>query len=253
MVQHHPLPKSGFPACLETASAKAGQRSRHAAAPPLARGSGIALWFLGKAAEGKVAKRVDEMMREGAAGKPAQAGGGWKATLAAVLKEHNGARQDGAVASFATRDKRGDMLYAGFKRLRQLHFRLDTVTSLRGKQIEALVKDWHARSLSASTLQNNLSIFRTFAEWIGKAGMVRGIDHYLGSGTAARSSIAREDKTWSAHSIDVSAKIEQIRQKDARRAPAPVSDCFRSASPEGHAAPTSHRRQGNISLRHAWD
>ncbi|MGA8094749.1 MAG: phage integrase N-terminal domain-containing protein, partial [Steroidobacteraceae bacterium] len=123
---------------------------------------------------------------------------------------------DGAVASFATRDKRGDVLYAGFKRLRQLNFRLDTVTSLRGKHIEALVKDWHARSLSASTLQNNLSIFRTFAEWIGKAGMVRGIDHYLGSETAARSSIARRDKTWSGCGIDVCAKIEQVRRRDER-------------------------------------
>jgi integrase len=32
--------------------------------------------------------------------------------------------------------------------------------------------------LSASTSQNNLSILRTFAEWIGNAGMVRGIEHY---------------------------------------------------------------------------
>ncbi|MGH8291559.1 MAG: phage integrase N-terminal domain-containing protein [Steroidobacteraceae bacterium] len=142
--------------------------------------------------------------------------GGWKASLAAVLKAHNGARRDGAVASFATEDKRADVLYAGFKRLRELNFRVETVLSLRGKHIEALTKYWHARGLSASTLQNNLSIFRTFAEWIRKAGMVRGIDHYLGSGTAARSSIARQDKTWSGRGIDVGAKIEQVRQKDPR-------------------------------------
>ena len=135
-------------------------------------------------------------------GRAAQVAGGWKAGLAAVLKERNGARHDGAVASFATRDKRADVLYAGFKRLHELNFRLETVTSLRGKHIEALVKDWHERGLSASTLQNNLSIFRTFAEWIGKAGMVRGIEHYLGPGTAARSSIARQDRSWSGQGID---------------------------------------------------
>jgi integrase len=133
-----------------------------------------------------------------------------------VLKAHNGARHDGAVASFATQDKRADVLYAGFNRLHKLKFRMETVMSLRGKHIEVLVKDWHARGLSASTLQNNLSIFRTFAEWIGEAGMVRGIDHYLGSGTAARSSIARQDKTWSGHGIDVGVKIEQVRQQDER-------------------------------------
>jgi hypothetical protein len=107
--------------------------------------------------------------------------GGWKASLAAVLKAHNGARHDGAVARFATQDKRVDVLYAGFKRLHELNFRMETVMSVRGKHIAELAKDWEARGLSPSTLQNNLSIFRTFAEWIGKAGMVRGIEHYLGS------------------------------------------------------------------------
>jgi integrase len=142
--------------------------------------------------------------------------GGWKATLAAVLKARNGARRDGAVASFATRDKRADVLYAGFQRLHDLNFRLHTVQSLRGKHVEALVKDWHERGLSASTLQNNLSILRSFAEWIGKAGMVRGIEHYLGPGTAARSCIARQDRTWSGRGIDVAAKVEQVRRKDER-------------------------------------
>jgi len=133
-----------------------------------------------------------------------------------ALKAHNGARHDGAVASFATQDKRADVLYAGFTRLHALGFRMDAVMSLRGKHIEALAKDWHAQGFSASTLHNSLSIFRTFAEWIGKAGMVRGVEHYLGTGAAARTSIASQDKTWSGHGVDFSAKIEQVRKKDAR-------------------------------------
>ena len=162
-------------------------------------------------------RRLGVMTRNhGTGGRPAGATSGWKASLATVLKAHNGARHDGAVASFATQDKRADVLYAGFRRLHELNFRMETVTSLRGKHIEALAKDWEARGLSASTLQNNLSIFRTFAEWIGKAGMVRGIERYLGSGTPARSSIAREDKSWSGKGVDVAAKIEQARQKDVR-------------------------------------
>lgn len=154
--------------------------------------------------------------KHAAGDKAVHVAGGWKASLAAVLKEHNGARHDGTVASFSTQDKRADVLYAGFKRLHELGFRMAAVASLRGKHIETLAKDWHVRGLSASTLQNNLSIFRTFAEWIGKVGMVRGIEHYLGSGTTARSSIAREDKSWSGRGLDVTAKIEQVREKDAR-------------------------------------
>jgi len=49
-------------------------------------------------------RRSDDMTRnQGAGGKPAGATGGWKASLAAVLKAHNGARHDGAVGRFATR------------------------------------------------------------------------------------------------------------------------------------------------------
>jgi len=120
--------------------------------------------------------------------KSTQITSGWRATLATVLKERNGARHDGAVASYATRYKRSDVLYAGFARLRELGYKLDTVTSLRGTHIAKLMQDGHSRGLSASTLQNTLSIFRTFAEWIGKAGMVRAIEHYLGPGIAVRSS-----------------------------------------------------------------
>jgi Phage integrase, N-terminal len=82
--------------------------------------------------------------KHAAGGKAVPGAGGWKASLAAVLKAHNGARHDGAVASFATQDKRADVLYAGFKRLRELNFRMETVMSLRGKHIEALAKDWEA-------------------------------------------------------------------------------------------------------------
>ncbi|MEW6168642.1 MAG: integrase domain-containing protein [Pseudomonadota bacterium] len=143
-------------------------------------------------------------------------GGGWKTSLAAVLKAHNGAKQDGSVASHATQDKRADVLYAGFAELRQLGYRLDSVTSLRGKHVEALVSSWHGRGLSASTIQNNLSIFRTFSAWIGKTGMVEGVARYLGAGVASRTSIAREDRSWSAKGVDVAAKLAEVRSKDAR-------------------------------------
>lgn len=100
--------------------------------------------------------------------------------------------------------------------LQALGFRMETVTSLRGKHIDALAKEWHARGFSAATLHNNLSIFRTFAKWIGKAGMVRGVEHYLGSGTTARSSIASQDKTWSGRGVDIAAKLQEVRQRDER-------------------------------------
>jgi len=142
--------------------------------------------------------------------------GGWKASLAAVLKAHNAAKVNGSVASHATRDKRADVLYARFKLLRELGYKLDTVHSFRGKHMQALAKAWEDRGLSASTLQNNLSTFRIFAGWIGKAGMVEPTDRYVTPGAATRTSIATQDRSWTAQNVDISAKLAEVSAKDAR-------------------------------------
>jgi len=147
-------------------------------------------------------------------GKPSS--GGWKASLATVLKEHNRTKQDGSVASHATQDKRADILYAGFKDLREKGYKLDDVRSFRGKHMAVLAKSWEEKRLSASTIQNNLSIFRTFAGWIGKAGMVEGADKYVSAGVASRSSVNTQDKSWTAQGVDVEAKIAEVSAKDAR-------------------------------------
>jgi integrase len=152
----------------------------------------------------------------GTASEGRKVGGGWKASLAAVLKAHNNAKVDGSVASHATRDKRADVLYAGFKLLREKGYKLDTVESFRGKHMEVLAKAWEARGLSPSTLQNNLSTFRIFAGWIGKAGMVERTDRYVAPGAASRTSINARDKSWTAQNVDVAAKLAEVAAKDAR-------------------------------------
>jgi integrase len=142
--------------------------------------------------------------------------GGWKASLAAVLKVHNRAKQDGSVASAATQDKRADVLYSGFKELREKGYKLESVESFRGRHMEVLAEAWEERSLAPSTIQNNISIFRTFSDWIGKAGMVEAAEKYVAEGAASRSSINTEDKSWSAKGIDKKNKIAEVAAKDAR-------------------------------------
>lgn len=141
---------------------------------------------------------------------------GWKASLASVLKEHNGRKLGGSVASYATQDKRADTLYAGFTELRKLGYKLDSVHSFKGKHMQALAKKWEERGLSASTLQNNISIFRTFANWIGKAGLVEKSDKYVSAGAANRSSVAKTDKSWQAQGVDVAAQISKATAIDPR-------------------------------------
>ena len=147
-------------------------------------------------------------------GKPSN--GGWKASLAEVLKNHNRVKLDGTIASHATQDKRADILDAGFKELREMGYKLDDVKGFRGRHMEVLAAAWEEKKLSASTIQNNISVFRTFAGWIGKPGMVERAEKYVTPGAASRSSINRQDKSWQAQGVDVQAKIEEVTAKDAR-------------------------------------
>jgi Phage integrase, N-terminal len=185
--------------------------------------------------------------QHGCGGKSAQIASGWRASLATVLNERNGARHDGAVASYATRYKRSDVLYAGFARLRELGYKLDTVTSLRGTHIAKLMQDGHARGLSASTLQNTLSIFRTFAEWIGKAGMVRGIEHYLGGrdgGPLVRCHPGSQlviPRNRCIHQYRTGASERRTGRPTTRAASG-----LRPPSPRGDATSSSPRRQGFV-------
>ncbi len=104
----------------------------------------------------------------------------WIKTLNAVLKAHNKAAASGGKAvSFATQDARREILEQGFKELRLLGFKLPDVCGFKERHMTALGNAWETKGLSASTIQNRISIFRIFAEWIGKTGMIRGSEHYV--------------------------------------------------------------------------
>lgn len=80
---------------------------------------------------------------------------GWKSSLASVLKEHNSIKaSDGTVASHETQHKRSTLLYQAFTDLREMGYKLDSVSQLKGRHVEALTRHWLSRELSSSTLQN---------------------------------------------------------------------------------------------------
>ncbi len=104
----------------------------------------------------------------------------WIKTLNSVLKAHNKAAATGGKAvSFATQDARREILEQGFRELRALGYKLPDVRGFKERHMTALGNAWEAKALSASTIQNRISIFRVFAEWIGKASMIRGSENYV--------------------------------------------------------------------------
>ena len=141
--------------------------------------------------------------------------GGWRASMGAVIRANNGRKANGSTASFATQAKRKEELTKAFETLREKGYKLEDVKGFGGRHMDALAKEWGGQGLSASTLQNNVSVMRQFAEWIGKPGMIQSSAHYFGD-AASRTSISTEDKSWTQRGIDVDAKIAEVAAHDPR-------------------------------------
>lgn len=142
----------------------------------------------------------------------------WIMSLDVVLKQHNGYTADGGkVCSYATQRQRKDVLWQGFNTLRKLGYKLNHVAGIKGKHISVLTKHWQELGLSASTVQNRLSIFRTFAGWVGKKGMIRELEYYLGEEHGLkRSYVAVKDRSWSGQGVDTTEKIKDVRTANMR-------------------------------------
>ena len=103
--------------------------------------------------------------------------------------------------SFKTMHDRQRMVVSFFRELRhETPYRNLDPRQLANRHIEAMVARWLERRLSTATIHNYLSFLRTFAGWIGKAGMVREPEFYVGADSphAHRSEVATEDRSWSA-------------------------------------------------------
>lgn len=88
---------------------------------------------------------------------------------------------------------------------------------LTNRQVQAVARLWAERKLSVATVHNYLSFLRTYCGWIGKPGMVREPEYYVGADSlhAHRTQVATRDASWDAKNIDIEAKIAEISAIDA--------------------------------------
>lgn len=140
----------------------------------------------------------------------------WKLTLKQILQKHNqAAARGGKAVGFATRAARQETLERGFKELRALDHKLKDVRHFKERHITILGHAWEAKGLSASTIQNRISVFRTFVEWIGKPGMIRGSEHYVKNPqSVTRYCVAQHDKTWSGQEKNLADKLANLQAQD---------------------------------------
>jgi integrase len=138
--------------------------------------------------------------------------------LGAILKKYNhlhSTKHKGA--SFKTMLDR-QRLYASFFRELRHHTPYHNLDprQLANRHIEAMVKRWVARGLATATIHNYLSFLRSYGGWIGKPGMVREPQYYVGTELphAHRSQVATFDHSWAAKSVDIEAKIAEVSAFD---------------------------------------
>ena len=147
----------------------------------------------------------------------------WKRLLQDIISAHNDrhATKPKSV-SLKTQSERACSLFRCFKDLHALGYKIRNPYCLGGRHIRALMEDWtspqprsrHA-TLSPATIQSELSHLRTFATWIGKAGLVLPAEAYVADpARVTRHQAATEDQSWRGHGVDADALIEKIAAYD---------------------------------------
>lgn len=133
-----------------------------------------------------------------------------------VLKEYQdkAALKEKKVGT-GTQGKRESIIYGFFSELFGQGYKIESIQSLKQKHLIAVFNYLEAEGQSPSTIQNKISVMRTFCGWIGKNGMVRDSTLYVKERTSVRRSmVVTEDKSWDGNGIDVVAILPEIAKVD---------------------------------------
>ena len=145
-----------------------------------------------------------------------------KSELVRVFDKNNSTtvkgRAGSPTSSYRTREARLSVTCAALVELREAcGFKIETVEALSQKHLEALGRHWEAAGQKPATIDNKFSTLRTFAEWIGKRGMVQASHHYVVNPENAKRKLnATEDKSWVGHGVDARELIEKVKCDDER-------------------------------------
>jgi integrase len=154
---------------------------------------------------------------------------GWKSELRMLLNQHNHlAAHRNKVVGTETKKKREDILYLGFTELRELGYKIENPRNFREVHMHVLARHWEEQGKSSATIQNRISTFRVFAEWIGKPGMIGDSTKYVENPKAVKRRHATDrDKSWDANKADFEKQLARIEAYDERLAVmAMVSNAF---------------------------
>lgn len=136
-----------------------------------------------------------------------------------VLQQHKdkAAHKDKKVGQ-GTQDKRRAVIkgfFADLIRMRNPRYSIKSIYNLKQKHLKAVFSYLEKQGQSPSTIQNKISIMRTFCVWLGKPGMVGDSLKYVEDRSSVRrTTVVQEDKSWEGNGIDVMGLIQNVTDKD---------------------------------------
>jgi integrase len=128
-------------------------------------------------------------------------------------------RVNGKASSDRTINAAKDVLAEMCLRLWRLGFRIQSISAINGKHIEAVVRDHWACGASPKYMASIMTQLKKLDDWLCKPGLVKPIEFYLPEVEASEfrcSMIAAKSKSWSENGIDLSLKIAEADKKDTR-------------------------------------
>ena len=128
-------------------------------------------------------------------------------------------RANGRQSSQRTTQLAVEVMTEFCSRLWRLGFKLENVSQISGKHIEAVVRDYWACGASPKYFASLYSTLNKFQGWIGKPGLVRHRSVYLPEVEESEfqtSQVAIKSKSWRENGIDVMEKIKEADTLDVR-------------------------------------
>lgn len=116
--------------------------------------------------------------------------------------------------SFATQSNRREMLSLFTKQLREFGYKVDQLrpSDLRGRHVNALIKQWQSEHKSIGTIKNRLAVLRWLFKKIGKPEIIK---HSAAYGIDNRHYVTNQNKSISLTDLDLS-KIDPFIAQSLR-------------------------------------
>ena len=141
-----------------------------------------------------------------------------KDELEHVFFRNNALRADTqeGFSSSKTQLERRSVILLSFAQLSEMGHPLTKPGLLDESHIKLLAARWEKEGLAGSTLRTRISFLSTFADWIGKPGMVKSPKHYFTKEAVSRAYDARKNRVQPTLKVDPEIVIAKARELDER-------------------------------------